>query len=91
MSASILILACVFYGEVTYLYKRKIRDILSQILSRSALSRVTDFDSLLSKVMVTLRRVGLAASNLRKAVSVVTRKVSTKEEMAKFMCGTTGS
>jgi hypothetical protein len=59
MSALILILACVFYGEVTY--ERKIRDILSQILSKSALSRVTDFESRLSKVMVTLRRVGFRA------------------------------
>jgi hypothetical protein len=53
MSELIIILACVFCGEVTY--ERKIRDILSQILSRSALSRVTDFESRLSKVMVNLR------------------------------------
>ena len=55
MSALILILACVYYGKVTF--ESKIRDILSQILSRGALSRVTDFDSRLSKVMVTLSRV----------------------------------
>jgi hypothetical protein len=59
MLALILILACVFYGEVTY--ERKIRDILCQIISKSALSRVTDFESRLSKVMVTLRGAGFRA------------------------------